>query len=116
MRSLKSRLRPVMVGAALAAAPMAVLPSTPAHADRCTEQVVEFEYTGTHVVAEKYRICEGGGIIKQSVIIQQQNPSTGVWATVAQGVGAAGYACQGHSPSKRYRMGGTSQGVLFACA
>lgn len=59
---------------------------------------------------------EGGGTIAQSVVIQQQNPNTGVWVTVAQGTGSAAYACQGHSPSKRYRMGNTSQGVLFPCA
>jgi hypothetical protein len=104
------------VGAALAVAPMAVLPSTPAHADRCIEQIAELGYTGTHVFGEKYRVCEGGGTIAQPVVIQQKNPNTGAWVTVAQGAGSAAYACQGHSPSKRYRMDTTSQGVLFPCA
>ncbi|MFG2007257.1 hypothetical protein ACGFNU_49715 [Spirillospora sp. NPDC048911] len=104
---------------------LAVLPltgalalSTPAaHADKCTEVLTSLEFTGTHVAAEKFRICEGGGVIPLSVTIQQKDPSTGLWKTVASGVGGAAYACQGSSPSKRYRLaGGSSAGVLMPCA
>ncbi|MFI0450209.1 hypothetical protein [Actinomadura sp. 6N118] len=118
-RHLTKLTRAAAVGV-LAALPLGgafALSAPAAHADKCTELSVAMEFTGTHVVAEKFRICEGGGVIPLSVSIQQKDPASGLWKTVATGVGGAGYACKGSSPSKRYRLAGTtSAGVLLPCA
>ncbi|KAB2352406.1 hypothetical protein [Actinomadura rudentiformis] len=112
-----TRVAAIGVSAALPLGGAFALSAPAAHADKCTELYAEMEFTGTHVAADKFRICEGGGVILLTVGIQQKDPATGLWKTVATGVGSAGYACKGNSPSKRYRLSGTtSAGVLLPCA
>ncbi|GAA1542522.1 hypothetical protein GCM10009678_26250 [Actinomadura kijaniata] len=114
----RSLARTVVVGlvAALPLGGAFALSAQAAYADDCSLVESSMEFTGAHVVAEKYRICTSGRIIRLSVTISQKDPSSGVWKSVATGVGVASYGCQGSSPSKRYRIGTGSQGTLLPCA
>src|SRR5215207_1247089 len=115
---MNDRIKCLLVTTALAAVPaagLAGLPAGTAQATICSPVYGGMEFTGTHVVAEKYRNC-GDETIALSVGIEQKDPVSGFWVKVAAGTGVASYMCKASSPSKRYRMANTTgTGVLYAC-
>lgn len=108
-----------LAGVALAGAGLALAPSPAAAAEVtpltiCSQPVGGIEYVTGFVVAEAYRVCDDGTEPGVAVKIQRQNPTTGLWTTVASGVGSASYQCQG-TATRRYRSvpGGVSH--LYPC-
>jgi hypothetical protein len=118
--SFTRRLVSTLAGGALAVGGIGAVglaTATPAAASNrtiCSQVIKTLEHTNGHVIGEAFRICNDGEIINLSVILQQRDPATGQWKTVATGSGFAGYQCQG-TTVKRYRVGTIGTGTAFPC-
>jgi hypothetical protein len=113
MSIIGRRLTALAIGSALAVAPMLTV-AQPAHATDCSELYAESGFTGSHVYSEKYRFCEGGGVIPLNAFVQQKNPVTGQWVTVASRPGFAAYRCNG-SATRWYRFAAIGSGTPYPC-